>query len=206
MTSRFKMISRAVAFSSAIATSVFFSSGSADAASIDGTTITIGSALNGSAMTYQQATVGAGPELTGGFSWMSSGDYIDLYDSGNPLIPNALKIYLNQSHVYQSSDIIHMSIQLGDGWAFDPYRTALVAAIDMTVPTASFTTTLLANDTLTFDLAGLDQLADFGGYITYKFDAVSPPSAVPVPASLPLFGSGLLGLAAAARRRKARAA
>ena len=204
MKGRFNIISKGAICATA-AVCALFSMGNANASLIDGTMVTVGSGLNSDSMVYQQATVGAGAEITGGYSWMLPGDSIDFYDSGNPGVPNEVTISLDANHVYTTSDILHMSIQLASGWAFDPSATALIAAIDIQVPTASFVATLISNDTLTFDMSGLDQVERLGGHITYIFDAIAPATTpnqtVPEPTSLLLFGVGLAGLGMIKTRR-----
>lgn len=63
------------------------------------------------------------------------------------------------------------------------------------------------NDTFTLDYSAVVPASDpsFGGvaYSVHLEGTIAAPSAVPVPAAVWLFGSGLVGLAGIARRRKA---
>ncbi len=62
-----------------------------------------------------------------------------------------------------------------------------------------------AGDTFTLDYAAIVPSGGFAGfyYTLSMTGTIGAPSAVPVPAAVWLFGSGLLGLAGVARRRKA---
>ena len=88
------------------------------------------------------------------------------------------------------------AINMGGGaWAGNANGVANVTcAVDCSV-----------GDTYTLDYSAtvpMDDPSNFGG-VAYQLHLVGTVSEVPVPAALWLFGSGLIGLAAVARRRKA---
>ena len=125
---------------------------------------------------------------------MSANDYIDFYFDGTY---NLLRVFLDSTHNFSAADDINLSFQLAPGWNYDPAHTALTIASDVNV-NGSLNG---ANDTLSFDLTGLDQIGPdpLTGIAEFKFLATSTPE----PGTFGLLG--LSGAAALFLRKRRRA-
>ena len=170
------------------------------AGSLAGSNVTVTSSFDGGTAQTLHVTVGT-PETQGAskevvfndFSWMSANDYIDFYYDGTY---NRLRVFLDSTHNFNAADDINLSVQLAPGWNFDPSATALIIASDVFV-NGSLNG---ANDTLSFDLTGLDQIGPdpLTGIAEFSFLATSTPE----PGTFCLLGlSGAAALFVRKRRK-----
>jgi hypothetical protein len=180
-----KLICTALLFAS------FVLSGTAQATPLTGNTVSITSVYNGGAAQTVNVLVGSPtefgdtPEVTPStFSWMISGDFIDLHTNSNPNAPETLTVYFSSAHSFGAgADTIEITLNLPANLVFGPI--ALTTAIDVQIPEA-----YVSGGTLYFKIDHLDQIGDgdqFFGQATYKFGIVE----VPTPAPLALLGLGL---------------